>query len=139
MNDDSEILKISADLQSIDKDSIMFDMMSEYERKGQYPKMDCVSEKRDALISTLGNASPTTQEGARAQALALLPLLRDLDNGHTEDLFRLIQRVVACAAGVPHLGDYISLSDVQLSKMSESDKDFFTPGILLAIKRWELG
>lgn len=80
MNDDTEILKICADLKFAERDSAGFHM----------------------LILALAELSPLTEEGARAQALAALPLLWG-DSGMPEALIRLIRNVVARAAGLPPL------------------------------------
>lgn len=81
MPNDAKILKICADLELIDRDHPEFDM----------------------LISNLADLSPTTAKGARAQALAVLPLLQDGHGRPSDALIRLIKNVVARMAGITPL------------------------------------
>lgn len=78
---DAKILKICADLKFVERDSAKFEM----------------------LISDLADLSPATAEGARAQALAALPLLQDGHGRPSDALIRLIKNVVARMAGITPL------------------------------------
>jgi VIT1/CCC1 family predicted Fe2+/Mn2+ transporter len=98
---DSELLEICARLQMIDSEYVTFDRFG----RGSAEEVNRIGDMRDNLVDQLAAIQPVTPEGARAQAMALLPLLRDHDNGCVnEGLVQLIQRVVAGAAGRPDLG-----------------------------------